>query len=238
MKLDFFEYFKLSLENDDYSHSYLVETNQLNIFLDEYLSFLYNNKYLKNKVYDNNINLKIITPNDRDVITIDMIDDLVNGYKYIGSSNISFYIIHESDKMNSSAMNKLLKFLEEPNPNIIGLFITSDSNGMLETILSRTQRFSINYKSEKELSEDVTNFIDLIHDLNYEKELLFRDKYKSDRPNLNQLLNSVLDLNKVTDYSIINIIDHVLLLVSSNVNILLALDYLFIELRKYNKKEK
>ena len=53
------------------------------------------------------------------------------------------YIINEADKMNSSAANSILKFLEEPVPNIIAILVTNNIYQLLDTIISRCQVISL-----------------------------------------------------------------------------------------------
>ncbi|MFW5892812.1 MAG: DNA polymerase III subunit delta' [Bacillota bacterium] len=49
------------------------------------------------------------------------------------------YIIDQADTMNAHAANALLKFLEEPHPDIFGILITDDLAHLLPTIVSRSQ---------------------------------------------------------------------------------------------------
>jgi len=64
-----------------------------------------------------------------------------------GTSRI--YIIYDADKLNKQAANSLLKFLEEPDDNIIAVLVASNRYQVIETIRSRCQIFSlINNKTE------------------------------------------------------------------------------------------
>lgn len=58
-----------------------------------------------------------------------------------GTSRI--YIIYEAEKLNKQAANSLLKFLEEPEDNIIAILVTSNRYQVIETIRSRCQIFSL-----------------------------------------------------------------------------------------------
>lgn len=49
------------------------------------------------------------------------------------------FIIEEAEKMNRASANTLLKFLEEPTPNNYVVLITTNSQMLLDTIISRTQ---------------------------------------------------------------------------------------------------
>lgn len=52
------------------------------------------------------------------------------------------YIIYEADKLNKFSANMLLKFLEEPEANIIGILVTENRYKVIETLRSRCQIFS------------------------------------------------------------------------------------------------
>ena len=62
-------------------------------------------------------------------------------------------IIWLPEKMNVECSNKLLKLLEEPPVQTIFLLISEAPNMLLETILSRTQRFNINGIEEGKIAE-------------------------------------------------------------------------------------
>lgn len=49
------------------------------------------------------------------------------------------YIIDQADTMNHYAANALLKFLEEPHPDIFGVLLTTNKQNLLSTIRSRSQ---------------------------------------------------------------------------------------------------
>ena len=53
-----------------------------------------------------------------------------------------------ADKLNNSSANSMLKFVEEPTEGILGFFITSNKDTMIDTIKSRCQSLVINYEYE------------------------------------------------------------------------------------------
>lgn len=57
--------------------------------------------------------------------------------------NRRVYIIKDAEKLNPSAANTILKFLEEPEDNIIAILLTNNRYRVLETILSRCQVLSL-----------------------------------------------------------------------------------------------
>lgn len=53
--------------------------------------------------------------------------------------NQKLFVIHDAEKMTTSAANSLLKFIEEPGPGIYILMLTTNQSAVLPTIRSRTQ---------------------------------------------------------------------------------------------------
>ena len=62
------------------------------------------------------------------------------------------YVVKEADKMNESAAASVLKFLEEPEAGIYGIYITTNQKKILPTILSRCLLISL--KSSKQINYD------------------------------------------------------------------------------------
>ena len=52
---------------------------------------------------------------------------------------IMIYVIHLIENMTIEAVNSILKFLEEPKPNVYAFLTTNNENSILPTILSRCQ---------------------------------------------------------------------------------------------------
>lgn len=63
------------------------------------------------------------------------------------SSN--FYMLKYPEKMNSTAFNKLLKFLEEPEENIYGFLISENAAKVANTIVSRCEVIKMLYPEEE-----------------------------------------------------------------------------------------
>jgi DNA polymerase-3 subunit delta' len=81
----------------------------------------------------------------------------------------NMYVIREADRFNSSSANTLLKFLEEPEDNILGFFITNNKENVISTIRSRCQVFSCNYDTDimqsldEEILTDVKLYLNAIY---------------------------------------------------------------------------
>ncbi len=134
------------------AHAYLISTNNItkclevllnvikNIFCDSDYKPNCNKCSLCHLVDINNLpSLKIITP-DGNFIKKEQIIELKNSFSKSNQyTNESIYIILNAEKMNKESANTMLKFLEEPEGDIIGFFITSEKDNMMLTIQSRCQ---------------------------------------------------------------------------------------------------
>lgn len=116
----------------------------------------------------------------------------LSGYKKV-------YIINRAEKLNVSSSNSLLKFLEEPEDNIIAILISSNRFNLLDTIISRCQVFNLkdNFLSlDENTVSNINNFLDYIKNkknffINYKYffENIFVDKN-----------NTIIFLNDLENY--------------------------------------
>lgn len=153
-----------AVNKNTYSHAYLIETNGNDDALDIAISFsktlLCPNKYTNNskcvnctqcQKIDKNIfsDLKIINP-DGMWIKKEQLDELQKEFSMKSvESNKKIYIINNAELLNVQASNSILKFLEEPEENIIAILITKNIYQLLTTIVSRCQIISLK-KNKKE----------------------------------------------------------------------------------------
>ncbi len=91
-----------------------------------------------------------------------------NNKSIIGNKRV--YIINNADKLNIYSSNSILKFLEEPENNIIAILITENKYNLLDTIISRCVNINlngnVNLNKEKKLTkEKIASYI-----FNNEKE--------------------------------------------------------------------
>lgn len=79
-----------------------------------------------------------------EIVNIDEIRNICNDvYIKPNESNTKIYIIPNADKMQIKAQNAFLKVLEEPPQNVIFILCCSNSQGLLKTILSRTNVYRL-----------------------------------------------------------------------------------------------
>lgn len=85
------------------------------------------------------LNFLYIEPSN-DSIRKEKVEELIHEFSMSSmDGDTKVYIIHEADKMNTSAENSLLKFLEEPHPNHYAFLTTTNYKKLLPTIVSRCQ---------------------------------------------------------------------------------------------------
>ena len=214
----FYEY---AINLKQYYHAYLFEVDDIESNFPMILAFAkmiickyhYKNQ---NKCLDCNIchlidnntyqDLKIIEPSGTS-IKKEQVLELQKSLSLKSSNNTNqVYIIKCAEKMNSSASNSLLKFIEEPENGIYAILITTDRKQLLDTILSRCILISL--KSNKEILyeksdiELISNFINIIlkekeNTISYLKQDFF--KYYETREDIIKAFNII---EVILDYKI------------------------------------
>ena len=82
--------------------------------------------------------------------------DLIETIQYAASAcRYKVYIIDEVHMLSRSAFNALLKTLEEPPPNVVFIFATTELSKIPETILSRCQCFEFKPLSHKQIVQQL-----------------------------------------------------------------------------------
>ncbi len=242
MKNDFYDYFNLCLLEDKLPHAFLIEVENIEEEFLKILENLYYNKLIQTLDYINNLNLIIIEPDGKEIKS-DSITNLQKRFMFKPANNkYNIYIIKNAEKMNVSSANKLLKFLEEPLSSTIGILLSSSSQ-VIPTIKSRCQQFKVSESEFISIDEkEIDNIINMLSNIDIESELEFKKKYsKMERYELINLFNNIIrrysdiingDIKSIENQSKnILIIDKILRLLKSNVNIDLVLDKLCIEVK-------
>ena len=210
------------------SHAYLFETNGYHDsqkFINAYIkTILCPNNYTNNKNCNNchqceqidsgNFpEIKIINP-DGLWIRKEQLQELqreFNEKALIGNKRI--YIINGAEKLNKSAANSILKFLEEPEENIIALLITDNAYGVLETIRSRCQILRFKESKHKHDNNEIENIkkilnIEELEEKNIiEKTIEFVNYYEKNHINTLLYINKLWNENIKTKEETINAFD-------------------------------
>lgn len=148
------KYFSL----DKIGHAYLLKTSNFlkvveiakKIFIKSNFNEPNIDSLIERGIYPD---FKIIEPEGQ-WIKKEQILKLKDDFKNRSSYNAKqIYIIKNAENLNKSSGNTLLKFLEEPEENIIALLITENKTKVLETITSRCQYIVLDSNLEKESLE-------------------------------------------------------------------------------------
>lgn len=274
VKSNFINYVDKIVLNNKVSHAYLIEVDNY----DNDIKYIYNfikmmllkcsykdavnsMEKVSKLIDDNNYPDIVVVSSDSLTIKKEQIIDLEKEFNNKSLfDNKRIYIIKESEKLNASSANTILKFLEEPEDDIVAILLTDNRYHVIDTILSRCQVLSL-----KENFYDI-NFSDEIMDL---LELFLSPKkyfinpknvytvYFTDKINSKELLNNISNilissinysiLNEKNEYSdifnnilknndinklinILSILDDEIYKLNFNVNLKLWLDSLFCKL--------
>jgi len=142
----FYNYITLSLKNDKFSHAYLIETNgvsyanELAISLAKFLVCNgKENKDMCNLIDNNNYPGFMIIDGENGIKK----EDILNLQKLFSLKSVDdrrmVYLIKDVTLLNKYSANSLLKFLEEPEGNVIAILLCDSAMNVIPTIVSRCQ---------------------------------------------------------------------------------------------------
>lgn len=158
--------FVKDIENKCVTHAYLIDENNFSQSFDFVLSFVKailcdtnNNDYTKcdncslcKRIDDGNYpELKIISADGMYIKKQQIIDLQQEFSKSAIEGKKRIYIIRDCEKMRTEAANSMLKFLEEPEDDIIAILMTNNINNVLSTIISRCKVVKLNNTLDNEL---------------------------------------------------------------------------------------
>ena len=177
VKKMYINYINNVIRNKKISHAYLIELDNY----DSDIVYVYNfiKMILCNLEYDdldksNNKIIKLIDDGNYPDITVISTDntvikktDILDLQKEFSNkslyNNKKIYIIYSAEKLNNYSANTILKFLEEPEDNIIAFLLTDNRFNILDTIISRCQILSLKEESYKyQLNNDTLDFLDYL----------------------------------------------------------------------------
>lgn len=142
----FYDYFKLSFDKQRISHAYLIETGNVSYAYGLALDLA---KFLLcNGVYDERICELVDCNNYPNLKIVGGMSDIKKGEIVSLKNDFSLksvncgrqvYIVRNAEVMNKSAANSLLKFLEEPEGDVVAILLCDSVSNVLSTISSRCQ---------------------------------------------------------------------------------------------------
>lgn len=272
---DKFNELKKKYEDNKLSHAFLIETNNYELCLNDIKQLLKivncPDKYKSDCTEQCNLcklidllNLPSIIIVEPDGMSIkkQQLNELQEKFSTKPVySRYNTYIIKDADMMNDSASNCMLKFLEEPEDNILGFFITTNKERVIDTIKSRCQIMKIDYATKSVVDEKIIDYANeyvrrILEncDLIVNKEFILPSF--GTRNEINSLLTVIFDMymsaisekyfpgNKKNDVlsgisleqlkKQIAIIEKTITLNQANVSLELLLDQFVIEMRRVN----
>ena len=255
------------------SHAFLLETNDLDSCYSDLLTFIKNincpkeykenckdsSCYICNLLDTNSLPSFIKVDPDGTQIKKGQIQEVIERFQTMPIfSKYNVYIINQCEKLNSSSANSLLKFLEEPEDNIIGFYITSNKMNVISTIRSRCQEYSVYYGLESNSFKYDEYIVEYLNKVYKNKDSILYNKVEGikllpDRVEWIQFFKEMLEivylfiktedntynialLNELTKDNIVKIeelIETTLKYIQSNGNIELILDKFVIEMRNF-----
>lgn len=267
VKKNYIDYINKIIKNNKVSHAYLIELNNYEDDMKYIFDFIkmiicnieYSELDKENNIIrlidDNNYpDIKIIEPDGSTIKKGQMIDlqkDYSNKSLLDGKR---IYVVKEADKLNPASANTILKFLEEPEEDIIAILLTQNRYKILETILSRCQILTIKENSMPIIEDDLYNLLkcvinpnnfyikyssivnDIIQDKDIAKEKLEKIEniiilYLENKYNNKEIDDKLIKLFKDIDsnklLNILKIIEDEIKRLEFNVNYKLWLDALF-----------
>ena len=172
IKKNYIDYINKIIKNNKVSHAYLIELNDYDDDMKYIYDFIkmilcnieYSDLEKENNIIklidDNNYpDIKIIEPEGSTIKKSQMIDlqkDYSNKSLLDGKR---IYVVKEADKLNPASANTILKFLEEPEEDIIAILLTTNRYKILETILSRCQILTIKENSMPIIDDDIFDLL-------------------------------------------------------------------------------
>lgn len=194
------EKLKKTLENDTPSHAYVFYGKEgigKRLVANEFSKGLLNTTNL-----ENNMDFKYITRiEDKQNILVEQVrDEIISDvYTAPATGKYKVYVMDQADKMNESAQNALLKTLEEPPKSVVIILITSNINGLLGTILSRTTNIFFEQLSDNEVEEYIRK-----NGLSIDKQLI-----DFSQGSISTLVNISKEENKQKIYNVSNLFESI-----------------------------
>lgn len=172
--------FVKDIKNNCVTHAYLIDENNYSdsfmLILSFVKSILCQNKYIDNdkcgncslckRIDDGNYpEVKIINADGMYIKKQQIIELQQEFSRSAVEGKKRIYIIRDCEKMRLEAANSMLKFLEEPENDIVAILMTNNINNVLSTIISRCKVIKLTNISnggilrDEELRDLAINFV-------------------------------------------------------------------------------
>ncbi len=180
------------IANGRVSHAYLIDENNNSDAYKLVIKFikeiLCNNREKKctncsicQRIDDNNYpEFRIIEPDGMYIKKQQLVELQQYFSRFAVEGKKRVYLIKDCDMMRPEAANSLLKFLEEPENDIVAILMTNNFNNVLPTIVSRCQY--VKFNGEFNLDDNNKNneyyemMLSFIYDLAIDKRMVILNK--------------------------------------------------------------
>lgn len=261
----FFEFIQKEIDKDHISQAYFIETknnDNVDLIIKKILKMLIcPNKKQNDECSKCNICELIDSDNYPDVKIIDIDgnyikkEQLLEVKEQFSKKSVfngkQIYVIKDASKLNQSSANTMLKFLEEPESDVIAILLAQNRYSVLDTIISRCQILSLKDNYKIDLSDDILclmntlflknkgflAFNEIISIIPDRKEFSIKMKqienYLFEVVNKNMVINdNFKHLNNDKIYKIILIIEKNIEKMQYNLNYKIALDKFILEINE------
>lgn len=194
--------FEKAIKDDKLSHAYLIDVNNYSRAFDLVLSFvksiicsdLSDNDEISNickRIDDGNYTELKIIESDGNWIKKEQMTNLQDEFSLKGiEGKKRIYIIKDCEKMNIQTSNSILKFLEEPEDNIIAILMCNNISQLLDTIISRCQFIRL-FSDKRKNDSTINNLCDM-----YCSSIVDREKFLND-DKYNNIINNFISFVKL-----------------------------------------
>ena len=253
---NFFDFLLNEINNNKLSHAYLIETNNYqntSLLIKELLKLLLcknkvNNlkcscnlcNLIENELYPD---IRYIYPDGNNIKKEQLIELKEQFQNKSAYDNKQIYVITDATKLNSSSANTMLKFLEEPEENIIAILVCDNRYKVIDTIVSRCQILSLKESIETYFGDEIKNLAVLLCDKNKGFKNYDELEILQDKKNMTYLLkqiekyifsllgkSSFLSYNDNQIIKIISILEKIINKSDYNTNFKLLIDDLLVEI--------
>ena len=210
VKRTYIQYIDQVIQNHKVSHAYLIEIDSYDEDLAYIMSFIKmilcdvsyeelehcDNPILSLVDHHNYPDIQYIEPDGNNIKKSQLLElqKEYSNQSLMGGKRI--YIIQHAEKMNAASANTMLKFLEEPDEDIIAFLITENRYHLLETILSRCQILSLKEENLSISSED--DLLELLKSILFPKDFFLKYRYFIENVIVDKM-DAVLKFKKIED---------------------------------------
>lgn len=191
--------------HNNFSHAYLIETND-NIYFKDYVNYFLNKisnsakfiDFFDNQFKENFIKIS----KDDGIIKKEQISNLQNSFNKKSDGDKMIYLIEDASKFNLFSANSILKFLEEPPAGVYAILVVSNKNLVIPTILSRcvVTNLPICNLINKDIDLFDLSIIEMLEKFQMNSFLEYNKVIDFKKITRDEFLNKLLEMRSIFEY--------------------------------------